>query len=97
MAPWEFHELYPPLDIKDILGYPNKLPPKWEKNIPKFDGDALFAIPHVSSFLKYVSKLNERHEDVLIRLFVLSLEEDQWRWVKYCSGPRKITSLVGLI
>jgi hypothetical protein len=43
MAPWEFNELYP-LDFKDILRYPNKLPPKWEKNIPKFDGDSFFLI-----------------------------------------------------
>jgi hypothetical protein len=64
MAPWEFHELYPPFDIKYILGYKNKLPPKWEKNISKFDGDVIFAIPHVASSVKYVSKFNERHEDV---------------------------------
>jgi hypothetical protein len=77
MAPWELHEMYPPLDIKDTLGYPDKLPPKWEKNIPKFDGDPLSAIPHVSSFVKHVSELNERNEDVLIRLFLLSLETKQ--------------------
>jgi hypothetical protein len=33
--------LYPPIYIKDILGYPNKFPPKWENNIPKFNGDGL--------------------------------------------------------
>jgi hypothetical protein len=54
MAPWELHELYPPLDIGDIIGYPNNLPPKWEKNILKFDSDSLCAIPHVSSFFGYV-------------------------------------------
>jgi hypothetical protein len=65
---------YPPLDIKAILGYLNKLPPKREKSIPKFDGDVICPISHVSSFCKYVPKLNERHEDVLIILYVLSLE-----------------------
>jgi len=70
MVAWELHEMYPPLDIEDILGYPNKLPPKWGNNILKFDGDALSSIPHVSSFVKYVSNFNERHDDLLIILFV---------------------------
>jgi hypothetical protein len=97
MPPWEICELYPPLDIKDILGYPNNLPPKWENNILKLDDDALCVILHVSSFFKYVSKLNEGHEDVLIRLFVIFLEEYQWMWVKDLTGLMKITSLVGVI
>jgi hypothetical protein len=31
--------MYPTLDIKDIPGYPNKPPPKYDKNIPRFDDD----------------------------------------------------------
>ena len=46
-------------DIKDILGYPNEIPPKWEKNIPKFIDGTLCAILHISSFLDYVSNLNK--------------------------------------
>jgi hypothetical protein len=54
-----------------------------EKRIPKFDGDAHFASQHVTSFLKFVSKLNIIHEDVFIKLFVYSLEGDPKTWIKH--------------
>jgi hypothetical protein len=77
MAPWKFHELYPPIDVEKIPKYSHKLPLKWwEKKIPKFDGDALFATQHITSSLKFVSKLNIIHEDVFIKIFVYSLEGD---------------------
>jgi hypothetical protein len=42
-------------------------------------------------------KLEIIHEDVLIRLFVFSLEGDPKKWIKYYSGLGKISSFVGLI
>jgi hypothetical protein len=66
------------------------------KHIPKFDGNAHFVTQHVISFLEFVSKLNVIHEEVLIRLFVSSLEGDPKTWIKHCS-PRKISSFAGLI
>lgn len=74
MAPWVLHELYPFLDIENILGYPNKPPPKYDKKLPKFDGDPLAVVPHVLAFMRHISKFEERHEDAMIRLFLLSLE-----------------------
>ena len=48
MAPWKFHELYPPIDVEKIPKYSHKLPLKWwEKKIPKFDGD-LFLLLNIS-------------------------------------------------
>jgi hypothetical protein len=74
MAPWELHEMFPSLDINNIPGYPNHFSPDWLDDCPKFDGDPSSAITHVVKFLKYASKINVIHEDVLIRLFLVSLE-----------------------
>jgi hypothetical protein len=64
----------------------------------KFNGDVVCAILHIlSSFLDYVSNLNERNEDFLIRLFIYSLGEYQQIWVKHCIRTRKINSFLGLI
>jgi hypothetical protein len=68
-----------------------------EEYIPKFDGDIHFATQHVTSFLDFVSRLNVMHEDVLIRLFVYSLEGDPRTWIKSCCRPKEISSLTGLI
>ena len=57
MASWELHEMYPALDIKDIQGYPNQPPPKYEKNLPRFNGDSFSAIPDILSFIRHVSRL----------------------------------------
>jgi hypothetical protein len=97
MAPWSFHVLYPSFDVEGIPGYPNELPPNWKDSIPKYDGDCNFAISHVTSFLEFISSINVTHEDVLMRLFVYSLEGDPRTWVKTCSSPKKISSLAGLI
>jgi hypothetical protein len=45
------------------------------------------------NFLKYVSEINVTHQDVLIRLFLLSLETRQKNWVKHTLNPKSISSL----
>jgi hypothetical protein len=82
MAPWSLHEMFPSLDIKDVPRYPNHFSPDWGDNCPKFDGDPSLAIAHVVKVLKYVSEINVTHQDVLIRLFLLSLGTRQKNWVK---------------
>jgi hypothetical protein len=77
MAPWELHELFLLLILRIFLDTQISFLPKWENNILKFNGDVVCVILHISSFLDYVSKLNERHEDVLIILFICSLGEYQ--------------------
>jgi hypothetical protein len=97
MAPWEIHEMFPSLDIKNVLGYPNQFSPDWGDNCPKFDGDLSSVITHVVKFLKYTSDINVIHEDVLIRLFLLSLEARQKNWVKHSCNPKSISSLAVFI
>jgi hypothetical protein len=93
MDPWELHEMYPTLDIKDTLGYLNKTPPKYDKNIPRINGDTCVFIPHVLSLVRYVSMFEGRHEDLLIRSFLLSLGKKKKDWVKHSWSPKSNPSL----
>jgi hypothetical protein len=38
MEPWELHEMFPSLDITNILGYMNHISLYWLDNSSKFDG-----------------------------------------------------------
>jgi hypothetical protein len=71
------------------------IPAKWEKNIPKFDGD--FDTPHVTSFLEFFSGFNVIHEDALISIFVNSLELGSRSWIRTFCRSKQISFLVGLI
>jgi len=93
---WDFHELYLAIDLQKIPRCPNNCSPKWLKYIPKFDGDVPFVAQHISSFFKAITKLNIMHEDVLMKLFVFSLEGYSNTWIKHCCRPKKIYSLADL-
>jgi hypothetical protein len=69
--------MFPYLNIKDISGYLNQLPPDYGKLILDFKWGIHCAIPHVLSFMKYVSTLKERHEYVLTIPFLLYLGQKQ--------------------
>jgi hypothetical protein len=73
------------------VGYPHEILTKWRKNLSKFDGIESHAIQHIVSFLEYVLKVDVTHEDILIKLFVFSLEIKERIWVSYCSGPKRIS------
>ena len=73
MAPWELQEIFPSIDIKKFLEYPNHFSPNWGGNCLKFDGSPSSVVTHVVNFLKYVSKINVTCQDVLIRLFFFYL------------------------
>jgi hypothetical protein len=72
--PREFHKVYPSIYVKNIPRYPNHLPTKWRESCPKFNGDPTLAVTHVINYMKYASRLNVLHEDVLMKFFVSSLE-----------------------
>jgi hypothetical protein len=75
MSLWCFHEAYKALDVESVYWYPNKCPPRWWEDIPKFDGDPSSTIAHIVKFTEFVLCLGIEHEDVVVRLFLLSLEE----------------------
>jgi hypothetical protein len=85
--------MFPSLDIEDILGYPNQFSLGWGNNYPKFDGDPSLAITHVVNFLKLFSNIDVTHQDVLIRLFFLSLETRQTDWDRHTLNAKSISSL----
>ena len=70
-------EMYPYLDVKDILAYPNIYGMNCIINVPKFDYDPSLSIDHVVIFLKCTSEINMVHEDAIMRLFIDSLKENQ--------------------
>lgn len=80
------------LDIKDISGYPNKPPPKYDKNQPRFNDDSCCAIPHILSLARHASTFKGR-QDLLIRTFLLLLGKRQRGWVKHSCKPKGIPSL----
>jgi len=77
MDPWNLHEMYPALDVKDIPGYLNHWDTNSMINVPKFDGHPSSTICHVTKFIKYASEVNMVHENACMRLFINSLGIDQ--------------------
>lgn len=69
--------VYVPLNFFDILRYPNELPDlDWDENIAKFHGYKGSTTLHVTSFMKSISDLDVVHKDVIMKMFVYSLENE---------------------
>ena len=92
MAPWE--QVYPTIDFKFFLGYPHYFDIKWLKNYPIFKG---LPITHIVELVKNISEIEFEGEDVLVKLFILSLPSFLQDWFKSCCGDRGISSFVDLI
>jgi hypothetical protein len=95
--PWAFHNVYPSFDVQNVPGYPNHCPTEWRASCPKFDGDPALAVTHVVNYMKYASSLNVLHEDVLMKIFVSSLESSQKDWLAHSCDPKSIPSSTKLI
>jgi hypothetical protein len=68
--------LFKPLDMLSILGYPRKMPPKYEKWLPKFTGiDAISAKKHMSRFWVFfqLHPISVDVEDLFMKLFFATL------------------------
>jgi hypothetical protein len=74
-----------PLDFTNVYGFPNTVPDikVWEDVLPKF-GEYADDNPaqHLFEFHKLMDELNIHHEDVLMKLFMFSLERDARFWYK---------------
>jgi hypothetical protein len=86
--------VYPTIDFKIFQGYPHYFDAKWLHNFPRFEG---LPITHIVEFLKYISEIELEGEDVLVKLFILSLPSFLQDWFKGCYEDRVISSFVGLI
>jgi hypothetical protein len=71
--------IYDPCDFSNINGYPHAIPEKAIEKLPSFQGNnVVSAKMHVKSFMRCINKwfVAHDHEDVKMKLFVLSLEYD---------------------
>jgi hypothetical protein len=70
---------FAPLEFANVYGFPNTAPDikVWEYVLPKF-GEYADDNPsqHLFEFHKLMDELNIHHEDVLMKLFMFSLERD---------------------
>jgi hypothetical protein len=92
-----FHMVYPSFYVQDIFGYPNHYSPEWRASFPKFNGDPSLAITHVINYMKYASSLDVLQEDVLMKIFVSSLESSQKDWLAHSCNPKGMPSSTKLI
>ena len=86
--------MYSAIDLKKIQRYPHFFDAKWLKNSPRFRG---LPITHIVEFLEYVSEIELGGEDVMVKLFILSLPSFLQDWFKSCCEDRGISSFVDLI
>ena len=78
-------EFYKPLDFSQITGSPHDIPNDAIRKLPIFQGkNSITAKSHLRKFEKHlVSYCNDaahNHDDVKMKLFVLSLEDDAEEW-----------------
>jgi hypothetical protein len=81
----EMDDYFSPLDFSAINGYPHALPEKATEKLPSFQGNnAISAKAHIKAFSlcinKWCSGATHNHEDVKMKLFALSFEEDAYDW-----------------
>jgi len=89
--------VYLSLDVHNVPGYPNHCPTEWRANCPKFDSDLALAVTHMANYMMYVSSLDVLREDVIMKIFVSSLESSQKDWLTHLSDPKSIPSSTKLI
>ena len=78
-------ELFKPLDFSQIAGAPHDISNDAIKKLPIFEGNnAITAKSHIRKFDKhlvsYYNDVASNHEDVKMKLFALSLEDDAAEW-----------------
>jgi hypothetical protein len=75
--------LFKPLNLATIVGYPNTMPKEIHKWLPKFVGNNVIT-PEDHLYAIGVELLNAgiEHEDVAMRLLAMSLTEDAQRWFR---------------
>jgi hypothetical protein len=80
--PWVTN-VYKPLDMSIIQGYPQNMPDKYNKWLPKFLGNnIIIAKEHISNFYYSLGEheVPTENEDVVMKLFSFSLEENSKSW-----------------
>ena len=81
----EMDDIFSPFDFTAIVGYPHALSEKALEKLPTFQGNnAISAKTHVKDFSlcinKWCNATQHNHQDVKMKLFALSLEEEAFDW-----------------
>ena len=81
----EMTEFFKTLDFSQIAGAPHDIPNDAIKKLPIFQGNnAITAKSHLRKFenhvVNYCNDASHNHEDVKMKLFSLSLEDDVVEW-----------------
>jgi hypothetical protein len=83
--------IYDPCDFSNINGYPHAISKKPIEKLPSFqENNAISVKVPVQSFMRCINKWCTAHdyEDVKIKLFVLSLEDDASDWYEDCPDDK---------
>jgi hypothetical protein len=79
---WSY-KIFKPLDMTTIPGYPRKMPPKYEKRLPKFTGNDFFsAKDHMRIFWAFfqLHPISDDSEYLAMKLFSATLDDGARRW-----------------
>jgi hypothetical protein len=76
---------FAPLNFSAIDGYPHLVPQidEWQDLLPRFyEGDDDNPFEHVHEFHALMQQLDIHHEDILMKMFMYSLEGDVRQWYR---------------
>jgi hypothetical protein len=76
---------FAPLNFSAIDGYPHLVPQidEWKDLLPRFyEGDDDNPFEHVHEFHALMQQLDIHHEDILMKMFMYSLEGDARQWYR---------------
>ena len=80
--PWE-KDLYRPLNMPNIQGYPNTMPKEVNMWLPKFLGNNVITFKdHIYVMVQDMDNVGIEHEDVAMKLFSPSLTEEALYWFR---------------
>jgi hypothetical protein len=79
-TPW-LNDNYKLLNLSIVCGSPHDIPDKGVYKLPIFQGNNVVSTQdHLNAFKNVVRQLNVKVLDVVLKLFVLSLEDDVIDW-----------------
>lgn len=97
MKEWFNVEYFSPLDSLVISRYYSGFrTPRWFDYAPNFRAHPHLATQHVESFIELISNVNVTREDIMMKMFVLTLKDHALQCFRDCC-PREISSFAGLI
>ena len=74
---------FSPFDFSIVPGFPNDVPTiyEWVDHLPRFKGDYYdHPAQHLIEFHQYMDQQNINHEDILMKMFMYSLEGEVIQW-----------------